>query len=328
MGKQSSLARYKGCWVVTGLLCLISVNARALDIADFLDPELDRAWRLAGLGNYGTDPFRVTGSARMQTSVLTLALEGPGFEMEQCLALGLADGVLLLDSCDASIKAGNHTYEKENIFMAPAGILPREVDLGCDYDYTANTVEGDLPGKTRVGSISFVETRNHQGAETMEVECFAGEDITLVFHLARNLGIMRVVVIGEVDQKRLYVDVEFSSVMYPWPAQPVEVLWKDTCKANLGTKDGLRTCEWLGTFWVLDMNSPWICHAGLGWLYCSGDKDSLYAYVDGAGWLWTRKNMYPIFYSFNRGGYLYYVDVPGSNLIWNYNNEDWENLVG
>ncbi len=83
-------------------------------------------------------------------------------------------------------------------------------------------------------------------------------------------------------------------------AVPMELDWFDS--------------EWFGEFYAGYL--PWIyCSVWQVWLYLSGDagsEEGLYLYDDFAkSWLWTKDDVYPAFYSFDLGAWLWYVE--GSN---------------
>jgi hypothetical protein len=98
-------------------------------------------------------------------------------------------------------------------------------------------------------------------------------------------------------------------------------LWSGATDAGHGWK----YLTWFGFF--SDQYAPWIYHVQHEWFYPVGQTtDSIWFYpIDGMGWLWTSRTVYPWFYQYNRNCWLYY-QKGSSHPRWffNWNTGRWE----
>ena len=58
-----------------------------------------------------------------------------------------------------------------------------------------------------------------------------------------------------------------------------------------------KQSNWFGVFAVFE--SDWIYHEKLAWVYVHQAEQGLWLYIEGEGWHWTSKEIYPYIYSFN-----------------------------
>jgi hypothetical protein len=70
---------------------------------------------------------------------------------------------------------------------------------------------------------------------------------------------------------------------------------------------GWRQLDWFGYYYYLPESShSWIYHSIFGWIYVVEiSNGSFWAYSDEHGWLWSREDIFPIFYSSNQTGWIY-----------------------
>jgi hypothetical protein len=58
-----------------------------------------------------------------------------------------------------------------------------------------------------------------------------------------------------------------------------------------------KQSNWFGIFAIFE--SDWIYHEKLAWVYVHQAEQGLWLYLEGEGWHWTSKEIYPYIYSFN-----------------------------
>jgi hypothetical protein len=315
------------------ILCLLPITAGALDIADFLACDQGNCPNLTGTGYYLNGEVAVDGLAKTDDTGFVLALYSPeavvgrrpDMVVDVRLEWELTDTQFLLHATEMYVRSGYAYHDKYINHGSPVCVLPREFQLGKTYDCILEDGSNTAVGQTKVGEVSVVSSNHGQSAEVIQLVLFVDEDVSIILYLARDIGVMKAKVVSTYPSSRnnLRVDVSLDDLEDGWHADPVESMWCQTHRDG----EGWRSSDWTGKFWTYCTDSPWICHTGLGWLYCSGGTDGLYAHVDGGGWLWTKRGLYPVFYSFKRGEYIYYVDVPGSNVIWDYGHGRWDILV-
>lgn len=90
------------------------------------------------------------------------------------------------------------------------------------------------------------------------------------------------------------------------------------------------TSEWFGTFYVPTLNTNWIYHIELGWLYLSIDSDDSYwMYLklqkegQDMGWVWTTKNSFPYLYHLDETEWIYFLKVQDQPKFYEYENGTW-----
>jgi hypothetical protein len=305
--------------------CFLPFTVGALDIADFLVCDQNSCPDLAGTAYYRTGAIAANGSARSSETDFELAIYGIDMAVEVRLGWELTEDRVLLHFADVFVRSEYARHDKSIDHGAPVCLLPRDIQLGTTYDCTLEDGSNTVVGQTKVGEVSVVASNYEQSSEVIQLVLFPGEDVSIILSLARDIGIMEVEVVSTFASERynLTVDVYLDDFNPDWHDDPVLSMWSETHREG----GGWRSSDWIGNFWSYCTNAPYICHTGLGWIYGVGGKDSVYVYVDGGGWLWTQEGMYPIFYSFKRGEYIYYVDVPGSNVIWGFTHGAWDILV-
>lgn len=74
---------------------------------------------------------------------------------------------------------------------------------------------------------------------------------------------------------------------------------------------GWYSLEGFGLFYV---QSQWIFHEGLGWLYVGNNQDQLWLWNKRLGWLWTREDIFPYLWLQDRQAWLYLMPTSGGNL--------------
>ena len=84
---------------------------------------------------------------------------------------------------------------------------------------------------------------------------------------------------------------------------------------------------WFGTYYN-GVESGWILHAGLGWLYPSpSDNGGVWLWKENVGWLWTDSDKFPYLYSETKGSWMYYYGtVRQKRLFFDYGNGEWITL--
>ena len=96
------------------------------------------------------------------------------------------------------------------------------------------------------------------------------------------------------------------------PPPPQMERWPDA--VVLDEASGWKWSAWFGYF--SDPWYPWFYHRQLGFLYREGSSTSdLYLYSSKLGWMWTTKELFPTFYSFSRGKWMWF-DRKSSSPAW------------
>ena len=86
--------------------------------------------------------------------------------------------------------------------------------------------------------------------------------------------------------------------------------------SNIG--NNLKFFSWFGQFF--EINSNWIYHLKLGWLYRHGDNlTSLWFYSSKHGWLFTSKNIFPYLFQHSKDSWIYLQD----NQLYSWANQSW-----
>tara|TARA_B100001093_G_scaffold168704_1_gene161360 strand:+ start:4130 stop:4813 length:684 start_codon:yes stop_codon:yes gene_type:complete len=82
--------------------------------------------------------------------------------------------------------------------------------------------------------------------------------------------------------------------------------WLAGAQAEGPANSNWFTSPWLGSFHLTP--TPWIYHAGLGWLHVSSDDaGNIWLWRQGQGWCWTGKDIYPWLYRQETGGWIYFI---------------------
>jgi subtilisin family serine protease len=86
--------------------------------------------------------------------------------------------------------------------------------------------------------------------------------------------------------------------------------------SNIG--NNWKSFSWFGQFF--EINSNWIYHLQLGWLYRHGDNlTSLWFYSFKHGWLFTSKNAFPYLFQHSKDSWIYLKD----NQLYSWANQSW-----
>ena len=118
----------------------------------------------------------------------------------------------------------------------------------------------------------------------------------------------------------------YSSIQFAADGEPLRnpaESWFGPLEIDWG---GGFTSPWLGCFQAAEF--PDIRHEFLDWLYITGSgPDSLWFWKYGSplGWIWTNQALFPFFYHFDTGGWLYWW--PGTTLPswwYHYKTGIWE----
>ena len=74
------------------------------------------------------------------------------------------------------------------------------------------------------------------------------------------------------------------------------------------------------------IDSEWIYHETLGWLYPAAQNDgSVWYWNEKHGWRWTQDGLYPYFYRWRDLSWLYYMGLRQGRLVyWNYSTKTYE----
>jgi len=65
---------------------------------------------------------------------------------------------------------------------------------------------------------------------------------------------------------------------------------------------------WWGTFY--QSGNGWVYHSALGWVFPSlGEASSVWMWKDDLGWLWTKEDLYPFFYSHDSDNWTYFMGM-------------------
>ncbi|MBT3638346.1 MAG: cadherin repeat domain-containing protein [Opitutae bacterium] len=90
------------------------------------------------------------------------------------------------------------------------------------------------------------------------------------------------------------------------------------------TGAGWATSSWFGSFMMIE--SEWIYHETLGWLYPAAQNDgSVWFWSHKHGWHWTQDGLYPYFYRWRDLTWLYYMGLRKGRLVyWNYSTLKYE----
>jgi hypothetical protein len=109
---------------------------------------------------------------------------------------------------------------------------------------------------------------------------------------------------------------ELASALEHSPVAPAEETTIGCSGVDLG--EGWKLVRWFGCFNTL--NSPWIYHRTLGWLFtCAATKKGLWFWHSRMkAFVWTRPVAYPYFYRAGDGAWLYYMKG-SSHPQWFYN---------
>ncbi|MDA0849303.1 MAG: S8 family serine peptidase [Verrucomicrobia bacterium] len=79
-----------------------------------------------------------------------------------------------------------------------------------------------------------------------------------------------------------------------------------------------KSFSWFGQFF--EINSNWIYHLKLSWLYRHGDNlTSLWFYSSKHGWLFTSKNIFPYLFQHSKDSWIYLQD----NQLYSWANQSW-----
>ena len=69
---------------------------------------------------------------------------------------------------------------------------------------------------------------------------------------------------------------------------------------------GWKLLDWFGYYYLPNPSNSWIYHSLFGWIYLIEiSNGSFWLYSDEYGWLWSRKDIFPIFYSTDKTGWIY-----------------------
>jgi len=96
-------------------------------------------------------------------------------------------------------------------------------------------------------------------------------------------------------QENLTVGVVFKVLKNPY-------FWEQA--TDLG--QGWKLLDWFGYYYLPNPSNCWIYHSLFGWIYLIEiSNSSFWLYSDEYGWLWSRKDIFPIFYSTDKTGWIY-----------------------
>jgi secreted trypsin-like serine protease len=79
---------------------------------------------------------------------------------------------------------------------------------------------------------------------------------------------------------------------------------------------------WFGSFYKI--NSNWIYHYELGWVYATGaDASSIWLYNESLGWFWSSSTVYPYLYRNTGSSWLWYSKGSSPTAIYDYSTSNW-----
>ncbi|MEX0332194.1 MAG: hypothetical protein AB3N64_12300 [Puniceicoccaceae bacterium] len=316
------------------LACLALVvpnSAGALEISDFLEMRGAKIWDLEGTATLPFVSMDLTGFISVEESTslfepgakawhFLMQVQGGDYVFIQNLRVRMSETDLLMENRVSVVRFMGSVFEYlPETYLAPAALMPRHFELNTNYTYTANLELETITDYVRIGEFEPRTTAQGWEVETVPVTFFADDDQPVTMWMGRNVGFVELQLTLSVGGFLADVELKLIGDEEAWNPQPGTGIWDDS--TNLG--GGWRESGCIGTIWAPSIDSPWISHVGWGWTYCDGTDDSLYAYAPGVGWLWTQDGMYPNMYVYNRNGWLYYPEVPGSFWFWDYTAREW-----
>lgn len=318
--------------VLPALLAVVLPHAvGALEISDFLEMRGAKIWDLEGIADLSYEQVELSGfiSVEESTSIFELGapawhfllqVQGGDYVFIQNLHVRLSETELLLESRVGVVRYMGFLYEYlPESYLEPVVLMPRHFELNTDYWYTAKLDYATIQDLVRIGDFETRTTTQGWEVEALRVTFFADGEMPIIMWMGRNVGFVEFDLNLSVGGVRAAISLKLVGNEEGWNPQPGSGVWDDS--TNLG--GGWRESDCIGTFWAPSIDSPWISHVGWGWTYCAGTEDSLYAYAPGVGWLWTQEGMYPNMYVYNRNGWLYYPEIPGSYWFWDYAAREW-----
>ena len=216
----------------------------------------------------------------------------------------------------------NSTLDDEDIeiYNVPAEILPRLITVGESYNYTADLDSGSFEDSVVFESIEMIDT-GMGSVEAIKLVVFSEGDTPVTLWLGRGVGYMQADVTTILDDKPIILTANLTGLDIPFTGEPVEAYWSDT----IAFSDGWRYSDWLGYFWVPNLDSKWINHNGLGWAYCFGNLQDMWMYLQEIGWLWSNDVFYPWMFSSTQAKFL--QNSPASTWFFDPETGEWIDLA-
>ncbi len=320
-----------GCLLAAALIGsgIPGLYSQTIDIADFLPMDPGNEWYLSGSASltYSGTHYNPDIAAQLTTHAgsnlhgvptTMMELQGVGnvfvilfnveFRVTQQLWLSLNDTGLYLHHRVGMIHAAGslEDYDEEE-YYTPAMLLPRLIEVGHSYPFTAELTSGIENDSVYVAGIETIETAMGS-VEAIKLVLFNDGDVPVVLWLGRGVGCTKAQVSSTFDESPLTVDAILDSMNSPWEVSPIDGLWA----ATLSGDHGWRFADWMSDFWAPSIDSPWIYHEGFLWAYCTGDPSSLWAFFFNVGWLWTNEDIFPFVYNVDMGKFLYFVYDDGT----------------
>ena len=332
----------RGCLMVA---CMwiggsFSIDAQMVDLGDFLILDRYETWSMEGNASFvysgmplsaevGVSIENFAGPVLHGVQTTRMVIQGSGdagnpllpllFSVVQTLRLRMDDDGLYIHARDGAIYLNGTLMDwEQEVYVSPAMLLPRMIEIGESYPFVSKLTTGDVQNVVVVESIESVETALGI-VEAIKLVLFSDGDTPFALWLVRTVGPVKTQIDSTLGGEPLGLYGILTDTTRPVHVQPVKTFWSGTF--NMG--EGWRSAKSLGSFWVPDSDSPWMGHHGFGWAYCDGELTNLWIYLPGAGWFWTSTDFYPFMYSDTHGEVLYYFDLPGSKMFWSFLLNDY-----
>lgn len=327
--KRLILGALVGC-----ALLLMPCQSDGLEVSDFIRMDGAHTWQLEGTATYMGFPINLSGSltSSIMSSVFDwehdaiqfmLLVNGGGYTMNHDLTMRLTEETLYLEYRSSALGYNGTVIDSDyENYREPADILPRIFSRNTEYEYTAKLLMEDVLDSVLIGDFEPRTTAQGWEVEALRVDFFTKDEQPLTIWFARDIGFVEIQMQMEAGSLPIVANLKLVGDPATWDPEPGTGIWEDTI--NLG--GGWRDCDTIGTIWIPSIDSSWVSHYGLDWIYCTGDDTSMFSYVPGIDWIWTQCGLYPILYVYDEGGWMYYPESPGNRTFWDYTSSTWKEL--
>lgn len=317
-----------------------TTHAQTLDIKDFLPLDPGLTWTMQGQASYliftitfpisittevgpvhhGVQTTRVVMNAYIDLNSYSLGV----YQVYETLDLSLSGTHLLLHARTGQ-RWEDGVLKDEDIesYNTAARILPRLIEVGQLYNYTADLVSGSVNDQVLVAAIEDISAVGGQTMESVRLEAFPNAYQPIDLWMVRDMGFGRASFDADFDSISLTITALLQDPPQSYYGMKLAARWAD----SLALTGGWRTYPWLGNFWVPDADASWMRHEGLKWAYCQGDPGSFWMHLGTAGWVHVDKDRFPWIYDVTSGRYLYYLNKPDSRWVYDSGIGQWIELA-